>query len=141
MSKNLITKKGLTLAEVRPYVDGKKNFKTNTESLYGVQHYKVGEAYGQYEPLTYAVYSYGKSYPLYVYENETDKWFGNETKSTPTTEKHKKYAEPSSPIHQWHNTIMLHKIIELGYIAVLTQRLEGELPYEQKPERLNNYRF
>ena len=134
--KNLIERKGVNNADVRHYVNAKKAFKTNTESIYGVQYLAANKSmsdwnmmegdYEQgYKPHTYVVYSYGTHFPMYVYDYEAEKWFGNIDKYSKSTTKHMGCAKPTEEIHEWYDTAMMKRIINNGYIQLLTQRLEG----------------
>lgn len=136
--KNLIVKKGVSLREAREYVNGKKDFQTHTRSLYGVMFWTANRMEVEwqmtqglneqgYKPLVYAVFSYGMHFPMYVYDYETDKWFGNSDKFSKTTTKHMWYAKPTEEIHAYYDTRTLSTIVEIGYIQTLTKRLEGEM--------------
>jgi hypothetical protein len=75
------------------------------------------------EPPTYTVYSYGSHYPMYVYDYEACQWYGNEDKSTPTTQRHKTRFEPYS-VAQWVDTKTLSSIAMRGIVGTSAQRME-----------------
>lgn len=75
-------------------------------------------------PPRYVVYSYGYHYPLYVYDYEACQWYGNATKSTPTTERHKRKFQPYS-IAQWVDTETLHRIALSGIVNATAERMEA----------------
>ena len=77
-------------------------------------------------PELYVVYSYGSHYPMYVYDNIARQWFGNETRSTPTTERHKTQARPDGDI-RWVSTDYLRAMILAGsYVNHTAQRVLRE---------------
>ena len=50
----------------------------------------------------YVVYSYGGHFPLYIHKN--GKWYGNNTKYSVTTGKHRSHAMPSCDDITWLDT-------------------------------------
>ena len=75
------------------------------------------------EPPTYTVYSYDSHYPMYVYDYEACQWYGNEDKSTPTTQRHKSKFRPHS-VAQWVSTETLMSIAIRGIVGTSAQRME-----------------
>lgn len=73
-------------------------------------------------PPTYTVYSYGLHYPMYVYDYEACQWYGNETKSTPTTQRHKSRFKPYS-VAQWVDTESLQHIATRGIVNTTARRM------------------
>jgi hypothetical protein len=65
----------------REYVEAKKDFKGN--NLYGINLNGL-----------YVVYSYGSHFPLYVFINDTKKWYENIDKCSSSTSKHKSQSRP-----------------------------------------------
>lgn len=45
----------------------------------------------------YVVYSYGRHWPLYVYDKESDTWYENMDVRSGTTRRHKTQAHPGCP--------------------------------------------
>ena len=74
------------------------------------------------KPPTYAVYSYGFHYPMYVYDYEACQWYGNADKSSPTTERHKNLVEPYS-VAQWVDTDTLKRISFEGIVNTTANRM------------------
>jgi len=74
-------------------------------------------------PPTYAVYSYGLHYPMYVYDYEACQWYGNGSKSTQTTMRHMKLFEPYS-VAQWVDADTLMSIALHGIVETSAQRME-----------------
>lgn len=66
----------------RPYVQDRKAFQNSNGQLYAVRH----------TPLLYVVYSYGEHWPLFVHDGFD--WYENEDRCSPTTSRHRSYANP-----------------------------------------------
>ena len=68
----------------------------------------------------YVVYSYGEHFPMYAYDSDTEHWFGNSSKYSPTTSKHQKASRPDTsndhPI-AWLPTDELVSLVALGGYA------------------------
>lgn len=76
------------------YVSQCKPFKNSNGQLYG--HWEAGGvAYSDGGGMRYVVYSYGKHWPLFIWDDETRCWYGNSAKHSMTTTKHRTYANPS----------------------------------------------
>lgn len=69
----------------RPYVQERKAFTNSNGQLYAIKH----------TPLLYVVYSYGEHWPLFVWDGFD--WYENEDKYSPTTTRHRSYANPYAP--------------------------------------------
>ena len=74
-------------------------------------------------PPSYTIYSYGPHYPMYVYDYEACQWIGNNTKSTPTTEKQKRKFQPHTVAH-WVDTKTLQTIAAFGLVGACAKRIE-----------------
>lgn len=61
------------------------------------QEFKGNNTFGVYEngSMHYVVYSYGKHFPMYVYDDLINQWFGNYDKYSQTTSKHMSQCRPS----------------------------------------------
>lgn len=70
----------------------------------------------------YVVYSYGTHFPMYIYDEDTGMWFGNNDKYSVTTSKHQSACRPDR-IDQWFDTGMMQKIAMYGMIEVTMARL------------------
>jgi hypothetical protein len=70
----------------------------------------------------YVVWSYGRHYPMYVYDKDTSSWFGNDDKSTRTTNRHKIQTRPDGDI-KWCTRDFLHSIIDCGSYAAHCARV------------------
>ena len=68
------------------------------------------------KPDLYAVYSYGKHFPMYVFDYGSSQWFGNSDKYSRTTSKHQTQAHPPT-VHSWLDNGQLSGLIYAGGIA------------------------
>jgi hypothetical protein len=108
-----------------------KNLDECVELTRKKEEFKFNNVYALYreanalriEPSTYTVYSYGQHYPMYVYDYEACQWYGNEDKSTPTTQRHKSRFKPYS-VAQWVSTETLMSIALHGIVQTSAKRME-----------------
>ena len=68
------------------------------------------------------VYSYGKHFPMYVYDYRMCEWYGNSDKYSPTTSKHQSTCRPPNVSH-WVDTKTLQSLAEVGVMNYLTHKL------------------
>jgi hypothetical protein len=73
----------LANTDVRGPIQRREMFKTNS-----------GSVYPRREGNLYVVYSYGTHFPMWVYDDEIDQWFGNADKYSRTTSKHQSQTRP-----------------------------------------------
>ena len=52
--------------------------------------------WGEWLNGRYVVFSYGQHWPLFIYEQATDMWYGNQNKYSRTTSRHYSQANPST---------------------------------------------
>ena len=108
------------------YVTKRVPFKNSNGQLYG--HWEVsGVAYSEGNGLCYVVYSYGQHWPLYVWDDVTQRWYGNRDKHSATTTKHSGCARPSvaySDIH-WLPLGTIKALAFEGYRALAAARVQG----------------
>ena len=117
----LVHHKGVTLAEVRKYVQNRENFGTSTGHLFA-------HTYGHGDPKhkRYVVYSYGSHWPLFVYDYGTKRWFENSDKYSVTTSKHRTKAHPHCETTELPREQMT-VLADHGYRALATVRMGGEV--------------
>lgn len=94
--------------EARTYVNNRDEFKGN--NTFGVWE----------NESVYVVYSYGKHFPMYVYDGFMDAWFGNHDKYSATTSKHQSQLRPSGSV-LYKNTEFLKNVIYSGVIETLAK--------------------
>lgn len=76
-------KTNLTNKQCRDYVRRHCEFRNKNNTIFA-----------QRKKDLYVVYSYGYHWPLYVYDFETQKWYGNEDKYSVTTSRHATQTNP-----------------------------------------------
>jgi len=69
-----------------------------------------------YQEKLYVVYSYGSHWPLFIYSEATNQWYGNSDKHSRTTSKHKGSARPPVPgsAIQWRDVHTMREIATNG---------------------------
>jgi hypothetical protein len=105
--------------QMSEYVTKMEQFKTNNGSVYTTD---------QVHPDLYIVYSYGVHWPMYIYDNASNAWFGNSTKyNKPTTNKHTTLAKPDVGFIHMMPKQELDYIIEFGgYAGYCAKRCMGQ---------------
>lgn len=75
----------------------------------------------------YVVYSYGKHYPMFAYDLETDQWFINGSKYSPTTSKQSSMLRPRGVSMVELDASWMKTLVDTGsYRAMAQTRVEGE---------------
>ena len=78
------------------------------------REFKGSNTFGVWEnDMCYVVYSYGKHFPMYVYDGISHRWFGNYDKYSQTTSKHMSQCRPTGDVI-YKNTAFLKNIIYNG---------------------------
>lgn len=95
--------------DVRSKVEKRQLFSNTNQTIYAKRKDDL-----------YVVYSYGDHFPLYVYDAIVSQWFGNDTKSTPTTQRHKTLTRPDNVEITWASTDYLCAMILAGSYANYT---------------------
>ena len=76
--------------------------------------FKGSNTFGLWEnQFCYVVYSYGKHFPMYVYDGISRRWFGNYDKYSQTTSKHMSQCRPTGDVI-YKTTAFLNNIIYDG---------------------------
>lgn len=74
----------------------------------------------------YNVYSYGDHFPIYIWDDEVQRWFGNEDKYSPTTSKHQGQCMPTDRDNiTWCDTGMMQTLLRHGFRVIAAQRITG----------------
>ena len=103
-------------ADMGRYVSHRQPFITNNKT-----------AFGEYDGDLYIVYSYGKHFPMYVFDRNTHMWFGNSDKYSRTTSSHQTKAHPRQNIDVWLDTGKLQQFIAAGgYVNACADRIIGD---------------
>lgn len=75
----------------------------------------------------YVIYSYGLHFPIYVYDELSQHWLGNQDKYSRTTSTHQSKYRPSE-VAKWFDTTTLQQIVKQGYAGFIANRMENGLP-------------
>lgn len=71
----------------------------------------------------YAVYSYGKHFPMYVYDLGAETWFANHDKYSRSTTSHQRHAAPAHrDAMTWVSTQDVHELIKHGGLVKSIRR-------------------
>ncbi len=115
--------------EVRSYVDRREEFVTNNGTIISDTTFS-----GDIDDATalpadkgkgfYIVYSYGKHFPMFAYDETAAQWFGNGSKYSHTTTRHQSHARPSTDDILWlDHDGMLDLLWEGSYAAYCAARI------------------
>ncbi len=110
---------------IRACVDRRMLFKNNNGTVYSEWH---DGPCGR--DTIYVVYSYGNHFPLYVYDVQTQQWYGNKDKYSPTTSRHQTQARPSEHIAHWFDTDALKEVSYFGLAGAVDQRMNRDKNHE-----------
>ena len=80
--------------------------------------------------LRYVVYSYGSHFPMYIWDEVTQRWYGNRDKYSITTTRHQRHACPGYSYHdnpsiQWLDTDKMIAIARHGVFATVCHAAAG----------------
>lgn len=102
-----------SLYEAREKVLRKESFRGN--SVYAIRNWNP-------DVDTYTVYSYGKHFPMYVYDFRAEQWYGNNDKYSVTTSKHQSKCRPPN-VAEWYPTETMKLIARGGIKLAVSERL------------------
>jgi hypothetical protein len=111
-------KRNLTNPECAVYMMKLEEFSNKGNSIWGHKCYWNGSQI----PVTYTVYSYGQHFPMYVYDYDTQRWYGNKDKYSRTTSKHQTLMRPPI-VEGWYSTKELQTISTRGIVGAIERRL------------------
>lgn len=99
--------------KARDFVNGFKDFQgSNTTGKWlNVANGRDGTNF------LYVVYSYGSHFPMYIYDDQENKWIGNKDKYSSSTTRHQSLLRPSS-VGLWLDTEdMQHVVRHQGLVG------------------------
>ena len=100
----------------RAFVEQRRAFQNHSGSLRGYWHeYEDGSR-------VYVVWTYNE--PLYAYDEEAGQWFGNETKYSRTSSKHKGCAQPHSTRIEWRDKSTMTEIANNGVAGAVRREVK-----------------
>ena len=115
-------KRNLTNHECVAYMAKRQPFSNKGNSIFGRDNRWYGDPYNNSIVVTFAVYSYGSHFPMYVYDYETRCWYGNSEKYSRTTSKHQSLMRPPV-VEDWYDTNTLSTIAVRGIARTVERRL------------------
>lgn len=115
-------KRNLTNHECVAYAARRENFSNKGGSIFGRVNKWYGDPYKDGIAVTFTVYSYGSHFPMYVYDYDTERWYGNSSKYSLTTSKHQTIMRPPI-VEQWFPTHELTQIATRGLLRTMERRL------------------
>lgn len=78
----------------------------------------------------YVVCSYGHHFPMYIWEQNTEQWFGNSDKYSVTTTRHQSQCRPTTNSIVWLPTRFMLTLAEFGFRQLVVARMEGEMGWQ-----------
>jgi hypothetical protein len=108
-------------SKCRPLVEAREPFQGS--NLWGGWH---DSTLVESTDRQYVVYSYGGHFPIYIYDEVTQQWFGNADRFSASTTRHQYHARPREEIH-WLHTHPMRVIAVCGYTELVRLRLAGEV--------------
>lgn len=68
----------------------------------------------------YVVYSYGRHFPLFVWDNDVQMWFANADKYSRSTSKHRAQLRPNTDKLECMNTQQIRSLVSAGGVKEWT---------------------
>ena len=81
--------------------------------------------YTNHDETVYVVFSYGRHFPMWIYDHNTNQWYGNKDKFSRTTSKQQGQSRPDR-IDLWFDTDMMKRIADHGYNKAVAFRMGVE---------------
>lgn len=76
--------------------------------------------------MVYVVFSYGEHYPMWVYDPQTERWYGNNTKTSQSTSRQALQTRPTfGQDITWLDTKDMLSISTYGYMQHIAKKLEA----------------
>jgi hypothetical protein len=109
--------------QARGYVQELKPFTaSNIFAEWITVKYREGEVERWMDRKVYAVFSYGRHWPLFVYDGQAEVWFENTERYSNTTSRHRSQAHPLRPTIAC-DVATIKEVLTVGVNAIL---LRGE---------------
>lgn len=116
--------------QCRSYVKKREPFRNSNGQLYAVWT-AAGVAYADTPVgMRYVVYSYGEHWPLFIWDDLTQRWYANSEKYGTTTSRHHSQAHPHVDDVTHLSTYAMRVLATAGYPALATARLEGSTTHD-----------
>lgn len=113
--------KPIASTKVRSHVEERKPFKThgvnNGMPSFQGHWYDFSDDTRLYIVWTYQV-------PLYIYDPQNNKWYGNEAKYSPTSSRHRSQAMPYSATIHWRSPQTMTEFAQNGLVGAVRRRFK-----------------
>ena len=86
------------------------------------KEFKANNMFAQWTNGVYVVYSYGKHFPMYIYNPIRDKWYENLDKYSKSTSKQQNQARPRDVETTLMTTVLMKCELEFGYRSAQNAR-------------------
>lgn len=110
-------------SKCRPLVEARTPFQGS--NLWGAW---LNSTFVESTDKQYVVFSYGNHFPIYIYDQDTQQWFGNKDRFSQSTTRHQSQARPmaNGTQLQWLDTRRMIVLATIGYTEFVKRRvLEG----------------
>jgi len=79
----------------------------------------------------YLVFSYGPHWPLFIWIEDDQRWYGNSEKRSQTTTRHLRTCQPA-PDNQiiWLDRWCMLRLVRLSFLEVLAEKARGHPEFE-----------
>ena len=91
-----------------------KEYVTMTENY--LKSFIGSNMFSEWKGYTYAIYSYGEHFPMYVYDQVSNMWIGNLDKYSPSTSRQQSQTRPYK-VDKWVDTESLKSIVRDGILG------------------------
>lgn len=115
-------KRNLSNHECVAYMAKRQPFSNKGNSIFGRNNRWYGDGNEDGLVITFTVYSYGSHFPMYVFDYQTQRWYGNSDKYSRTTSKHQSLMRPAV-VEDWYDTRTLSSIAHSGITRTVERRL------------------
>ena len=132
-SEQYMPKMTATMDKARELIMEHEEFKNTTKSVFSRRIVN-----SDHELKLYVVYSYGIHHPMWVYDEETEQWFGNDSSPSTTTSKHATQTKPDVDEITMLPTDALDNILDAGSYAEYCAHRCGVLNFNMERTRIHN---
>lgn len=82
--------------------------------------FKGSNTWGEWIKDLYVVYSYGRHFPMYVWDEQLGMWFGNADKYSRSTTRQQSQLRPNTDRIEYMDTDKLRELVSTGSVAEWT---------------------
>jgi hypothetical protein len=82
--------------------------------------FKGSNTWGEWVKELYVVFSYGRHFPIYVWDEQLGMWFGNQDKYSRSTTRHQSQLRPRTDRIEYISTAKIKDLVSAGGVAEWT---------------------